>query len=93
MKLKAGTKKKGIIIEDQYSGSMAQAMEKAFIQEWQVIMGTDAPEMNNHVRLLFIAIAQGVIRHLYDNQDAITVTVPPGGGVIDVDIAVEPPLY
>lgn len=89
MPLKAGTKKTGPIgYEDQYAGSMAKAIEHAFIKEWPLIMGSDAPALNDHMRLLFIAIAQGIIKHLKENAGSITVTIPgsgTGSGVINTD--------
>jgi hypothetical protein len=95
MPLKAGTKSKAPTgIADQYAGSMAEAMEHAFRQEWPVIMGSDAPPANDHMRLLFIAIAQGVVQHLKANEDSITIDVPVNGGNdIDVDISVTSPVY
>jgi hypothetical protein len=94
MALKAGTKRRDSANQDQYVGSMAAAMEHAFLQEWPVIMGTQAPQPNDHMRLLFIAIAQGVVRHLKDNENAITVDVPSGGGSnLDADIATQGTLY
>ena len=71
MALKAGTKQ-------DMTGSMAAAIERAFLLEWPSVMGdapvpsTPSPEM----RLLFVAIAQGVIRHIRDN---------PGSFLVDVD--------
>lgn len=89
MSLIAGTKKRGPLNEDQYAGSMADAMEKAFRREWPVIMGSDAPEVNDHIRLLFVAIAQGVVKHLNENGDSIQVTVPAGAGsTYNAEIAV-----
>jgi hypothetical protein len=93
MALKAGTKKRDASREDHYTGSMAQAMENAFIKEWPVIMGTDAPPINDHMRLLVVAIAQGVLRHLKDNQVSITFSMPPGGGDSTANIIVQAPLY
>jgi hypothetical protein len=95
MPLKAGTKKIGPIgHENQYAGSMAAAMEHAFMEEWPIIMGSDAPAPNDHMRLLFIAVAQGVVRHLKSNENSITVNVPSGGGGdFDADILTEGPLY
>lgn len=82
MALKAGTRKKGATgYEDQYKDSMAAAIEHAFMKEWPLIMGSDAPAPNDHMRLLFIAIAQGVVKHLKTNASSISVTVPGVGTV------------
>lgn len=93
MALKAGTKKRGSANENQYDDSMAAAMEAAFKEEWPVIMGTSAPQLDDQMRLLFIAVAQGVIRYLKNNQDSITVSVPSGGGTVSAKIAITDPLY
>ena len=59
-----------------YDNSMAQAIEKAFLAEWpNVIPGQPVPESNDQMRLLFMAIAQGVVHHLVKNPGAFTLTV------------------
>ncbi len=63
-----------------YAKSMAEAMEKAFMEEWPIIMETDKPEMNSHLQLMFISVAQGVVRHLFDNISAIKVDIPRVSG-------------
>ena len=94
MELNAGTKRKDITGADQYSDSMAEAMEKAFMREWPVIMGSDPPlPGNDHMRLLFIAVAQGMLRYLVDNPDAITVSIGPGGGTASININTSGTLY
>ena len=66
--LKAGSK-------TDYTASMALAMEEAFMNEWSDFMkGADAPAMNDQMRLMFVAIAKGVISHLKTNHDAFKVT-------------------
>ncbi len=86
MSLKAGT------ISDD-ANSMSQAMAKAFLDEWPTVMGNDPkPEMNNQMRLMFVAIAQGVVNHLKANQTSFKVTVTNGtltltGQVTNIEIA------
>jgi hypothetical protein len=92
MALRAGTKQLGPYGEDQYTGSMAAAIESAFIKEWPVIMGSNAPAPNDHMRLLFVAIAQGIVRHLKENDSSITVSVP-GVGTLGTNIETEDLLY
>ena len=89
MALRAGTKSSAT---DEYTNSMAEAMEKAFLKEWPAIMGSDPPKTDNQVRLLFIAIAQGVIRHLKNNENSITVTVPTIG-IVPSNIATDGTLH
>ena len=61
MGLKAGT-------QDNFAASMSEAMEHAFELVWEERMGTKLPaEFLEDRRMLFIAVAQGVIRHLRDN--------------------------
>lgn len=86
-KLKAGTKKSAH--PSQYSGSMAHAMEKAFMEEWKHIMGSGNPELNDQVRLLFIAVAQGVVRHLVDNKRAFKIDIPSGVSGTSSEVSVK----
>lgn len=75
-KLKAGS-------IDDFADSMAEAMEKAFIDLWPKIMNTEGeedpekriPVITNHFRMIFVAVAQGVVQHLVDHADAFKVTV------------------
>ena len=84
MPLRAGTK-------NDYANSMAQAMEKAFLEEWPHIMSNDHPKpvMTDHIRLLFIAISQGVVRHLVNNPDGFEVTFTFGGNTITATVDIE----
>ena len=61
MKLKAGTM-------GDFDDSMAAAIEIAFERVWNERMGSQLPsETQEDRRMMFVAIAQGVIRHLKDN--------------------------
>ncbi len=68
--LKAGSK-------EDFSGSMAEAMEKAFQREWGKYMTGPLPaDGAEYRRMLFAAIAQGVVRHLVDRaRDAFDLDV------------------
>ena len=69
MALLAGTK-------GTYTNSMADAIEKAFLAEWpKVMIDQPVPDSNDQMRLLFMAIAQGVVQHLVDHPEAFTITV------------------
>lgn len=73
MKLKAGTL-------DDFNNSMAAAIESAFELVWNDRMGAPLPnETRDDRRMMFVAIAQGVIRHLKDNSVQ----------GVDVDVSVE----
>jgi hypothetical protein len=80
--LKAGNK-------NDYDKSMAQAIENAFKEEWRMVMQNGdinsepkPPAFNDQMRIMFVAVAQGVIQHLKENPDAfkITVNTSSGGG-------------
>ncbi|MBS1222538.1 MAG: hypothetical protein H6R23_2158 [Proteobacteria bacterium] len=69
MALKPGT------LED-IAGSMAAAMEQVFREELPVVVpGADPGRGEAERRLLFVAVAQGVVRHLAANPDAFKVQV------------------
>ena len=86
MNLKAGS------IGDA-AGSMVHEMEEAFKKEWPKVMkGQPVPEPNDQMRLMFAAIAQGVVNYLSQNHDAFKVTVSDGtftfhGSVTKIDKA------
>lgn len=93
MPLDSGTIAPGAV---SYSGSMAAAMEKAFMEEWPTVMkDADLPASSEQLNLMFRAISQGVIRHLKQNSTSmkVTVTVQIGstnytgtGTVTDIEI-------
>ncbi len=69
MTLKAGT-------TNDFSDSMAAAIEAALKTEWPNVMGAGSTvDSNPQLRLLCIAVAQGVLRHLKDNPADIKVLV------------------
>jgi hypothetical protein len=68
MYLKAGT------VSDQHD-SMAKAIEDAFIKTWPTVMEGD-PQTSDQMKLLFVAIAEGVINHLASHSDAFEVILP-----------------
>lgn len=64
-----------IFIDERYTNSMAKAMEDAFKTIWPEIMRTDVPKINNHLRMMFVAIAQGVVEHMVKNAHAFKVNL------------------
>ena len=63
MALKAGT------VAD-FENSMAEAMENALKAEWPIVKKVAFPENDpEDRRLLFVAIAQGIVRHLEKNAE------------------------
>ncbi len=86
MPLNPGTERKDPINPnlDLYAGSMAEAIEDAFKKEWVNVKGGSAPstESNRELKLLFVAIAQGVVKHLTENPESFKVkTVVSGESV------------
>jgi hypothetical protein len=71
------TLKLGGLDPDDFADSMAEAMEEALNQllsdEGKPTVPTDDTEETRDRRILFVAIARGVINHLVDNEDAFTV--------------------
>lgn len=81
--IKPGSYKKPAI-EDWagYAGSMAEAIEVELNDLLKLDGLAELPldTSDNEVRArrrLFVAIARGVVRHLAEHKDALTVTVPP----------------
>ena len=63
MALKPGT-------VDDFTDSMAEAMEDAFRVVWEDLKGTALPEAGEtDRRMLFVSIAQGVVRHLRERAE------------------------
>ena len=59
-----------------FADSLAAAMENALRQEYEAVKEVPMPEAPDQDRhMLFVAIAQGVVRYLKDNTDAFTVEV------------------
>lgn len=57
---------------NDFSGSLAEAIETAMKQEWQLVKGEALPDTGEEDRrLLFVAVARGVIQFLDDHQDEI----------------------
>jgi hypothetical protein len=64
MALKAGT------VSD-FSDSLAAAIEHALEVEWELVKGETLPaDGQADRRLLFVAIAQGIVRYLSENDEA-----------------------
>ena len=65
MTLKPGT-------VDDFSGSMAQAMDEAFKAEWLAVKGTPLPAVSGEEdrKISFSAISKGVVKHLREKVGA-----------------------
>lgn len=63
MALKAGKK--------SYQGSMAELMKSVFDEE----MASGQPKPSDQMKVLFIAVAEGVVRHLVAHPEAFVITV------------------
>lgn len=54
-----------------FTASMAEAMQNAFIQAWPDYMDdTPVPDPNPQMKLMFVAIARGVVQHLHEHPEA-----------------------
>ncbi len=65
-----------------FSDSMAEAIETALQEEWQAAKGTALPTIGqDDRRLLFVAIARGVLQYLKTHEDEIltNITLVDGG--------------
>jgi hypothetical protein len=63
MEIKAGS-------NAQFADSMAKAIESAFETEWENVKGKPLSESaKEERRILFVAIAQGVVKHLKINAE------------------------
>lgn len=71
------TLKRGGVLPAEFAGSMAEAMEVALNQllsdTGKPTVPTDDSDEVRDRRILFVAIARGVIDHLVDNEDAFTI--------------------
>lgn len=63
MALKAG--------KNSYQGSMAEVMENVFKEQ----MALGQPKPSEQMKVLFIAVAEGVVRHLIAHPEAFVITV------------------
>ena len=63
MALKAG--------RNSYPGSMAELMESIFKEQ----LAKGQPKPSEQMKVLFIAIAEGVVRHLVAHPEAFVITV------------------
>ena len=70
-----------------FNGSLAEAMEQAFQNEWLDVFGEALPGGGEQERkILFAAIAQGLLSYLQTNIDGslevdVSVTQVGGGGI------------
>jgi hypothetical protein len=58
-----------------FSGGMAEAIEDAFNKAWPDAMGSQpVPTTNNQMRLMYVAIAQGVCQYLSAHPEAFVLS-------------------
>jgi hypothetical protein len=73
-----------------FSGSMAEAIEKAMAKEWQAVKGTALPSAGGDDRkLLWAAIATGILNYLKANQNDILKTITLDSGTAETVTALE----
>lgn len=61
-----------------FEASMAAAMEEAFKEEWPNLMDGEPPPPNAQTKLLYLAIAKGVVRHLVAHAEAFEIKTAIG---------------
>jgi hypothetical protein len=70
--------------------TMAAAMEEAFLNQWP-LFNPDLPLPNEKnlqsMRLFFVAVSQGVVQHLRDNEEAFEVEVEEDGTTLEGTVA------
>ncbi|MDY6979909.1 MAG: hypothetical protein SV201_08515 [Pseudomonadota bacterium] len=65
--------KRGSVLN--FTNSMAAAMEQAFRDEWNLVKDVPIPEAGEQDRkIMFAAIAQGVLDYLYSHRNEIPTT-------------------
>jgi len=72
--------------------SMLEAIEAAFRENWPDVMGhAELPdEINPQMRLVFAAIAQGVVKHLANCDESFKVIADEHGNLTsDIEITTE----
>lgn len=71
---------------NEFAGSMADEMERAFAEQWRRLMDRDLPIAGQlHRRLLLSSIAQGVVKHLRDHPEAFALEVETEQLMADAD--------
>jgi hypothetical protein len=79
----------------EFAGSMAAAIEKEFsdllVEAGLPALADDNSKESRDRRRLFVAIARGVVRHLVERENAISISVPasPNPVTVHPTIAVE----
>jgi hypothetical protein len=59
-----------------FSNSMAEAIEQAMDKEWQAVYGVALPSLGSDYRkILWVAIANGILNYLKTNQDDILTSI------------------
>jgi len=76
-----------------FADSMAAQIEAAFnallAEEDLPRVPDDNSKESRDRRRLFVAIARGLVRHLDEHREAITVTVPDGGGTVSPEFDID----
>lgn len=64
-----------------FTDSMAAAMEEALLEHWPDVMRTATPPFDSRfLKLFFVAVSQGVVRHLEENPTSFKVSVSETSG-------------
>lgn len=74
-------------IEGFTADTLAGRMDEAFVQIWNArkpdqALPNDQQSIDDR-RMLFVAVAQGMLRYLHDHQDDIATTEDTAGGILN----------
>lgn len=71
-------------------GGMADAIEQAFADELSKRKGTSLPDASaEERRMLFAAIARGVLGYLHDNESNLNIVIGPDTYPLQIDYTAE----
>jgi hypothetical protein len=82
MELKAGK----LGDTSNFTNSMAEAMFNAFVANLPA--GQNVPG-NDQTRLMFVAIAQGMVQYLVNNPDAFVITTTDNNGTLESTLSIK----
>ncbi len=78
----------GTFADIDAAGSMANAIKEAFEKIWPSAMGPLPLNTSKEMKMLFAAVAEGVVKHLAAHPEAFVITVT-GSGFQDLKATIE----
>jgi hypothetical protein len=75
---------------NDFSGSLAEAIETAMAAEWQAVKGEPMPSADpTDRRILFVAIARGLLKYLEDHRGDMVTSITMDLGVGNTTFTVD----